>query len=106
MMKLFACDYRNEQFRSYNYITNTSVCALFDKEFESVIAIVDTSCLRRNPSGDWLSESNENLSWCFRRHSIMSGVDQGGESFSEGQYWHPIMPVRWFSKMPNWAVIP
>ena len=109
-MKLFVCDYTNPEFRSYNYITNTSVCGLFEKHLESLIAIVDVSCLRRNPSGEWLSEDNENLSWCFTRTEPHEGMDSTIEWYSYeggiGQYWHPIVPVRWFSKMPEWAVVP
>ena len=110
-MKLFACDYSKQEFRSYNYITNTSECSLFDREFESLIAIVDVTCLVRHPSGDWLSEDNENLSWCFTRTKYIdeemgSQIESYDYATGTGQYWHPIAPVRWFSKMPNWAVIP
>lgn len=100
-MKLFTCNPLASEFRAYSYIGNTSTSALFDYSVESVVVIIDASCLRRHPGGGWLSESNENLSWCFIRTSF---ADEHEELY-DGQFWHPIAPVRWFGEMPEWAIV-
>lgn len=64
--------------------------------------MVDTSCLIRHTEngGKWLNEDNHDLVWVYTRDT-----DGGKETYpgTETQWWHPITPVRWFSKMPNWA---
>ena len=49
--------------------------------------------------GKWLGEENEETVWCYLRCDA-----SGPEKDTNGeQLWHPIMPVRWYRNLPEWA---
>ena len=49
--------------------------------------------------GGWLGEENEEVVWCYTR-----GDPAGLEKDTNGEVlWHPIQPVRWYRKLPEWA---
>lgn len=70
-------------------------------DLNSVVVLVDASCLVKNPDGDWLREDNEDLMWCYMRNTS-GGVEY--EYGTDSTLWRPIAPVRWLSRLPNWAV--
>lgn len=83
--------------RAYTKIGNTID---WEHELRNIVVIVDASCIVKHP-GDWLREDNEDLMWCYLRNM---NNDVEYEDGSTTALWHPIAPVRWFSKLPNWAV--
>ena len=83
--------------RAYTKLPNTLT---WDHDLFHVAVIVDASCLVKHPDGDWLREDNEDLVWCYMRN--MSG-DVEHETGTDKTLWRPIAPVRWFSRLPNWA---
>lgn len=84
--------------RAYTKLPNTLT---WDHDLFHVAVIVDASCLVKHPDGDWLREDNEDLVWCYMRN--MSG-DVEHETGTDKTLWRPIAPVRWFSRLPNWAI--
>ena len=49
--------------------------------------------------GRWLGEENEEVVWCYTR-----GDASGPEKDTNGAViWHPVHPVRWYRKLPEWA---
>lgn len=97
-MWIFACTRATPNFdgdvRSYYWITNTM---LFKSHLETVAVLVEQSCLERHPDGDWLRESNQDLMWSWSRHKSL----ENDASFE--RVWRPIMPIRWYERIPNWA---
>lgn len=84
--------------RAYTKLPNTLT---WDHDLFHVAVIVDASCIVKHPDGDWLREDNEDLVWCYMRN--MSG-DVEHETGTDKTLWRPIAPVRWFSRLPNWAI--
>lgn len=84
--------------RAYTKIPNT---IYWDYELRNVVVLVDASCIVKHPDGDWLREDNEDLMWCYLRNTNGDGGEKEGETTRN--LWHPIAPVRWFKKLPNWA---
>jgi hypothetical protein len=82
--------------RAYTKIGNTLD---WGYELRNVVVLVDASCIVKHP-GDWLREDNEDLMWCYLRNTN-DGIET--EDGTDQTIWHPIAPVRWFSKLPNWA---
>lgn len=98
-MKLFACtSFGSDDVRSYAYITNTVV---FLGQPMRIAALVDASCLKRHPDGDWLSDSNEDLVWCYARNTLNSGMEK--EKRTSKALWRACAPVRWYKELPSWA---
>ena len=65
---------------------------------KSIVILVDASKMRRSDGG-WLYEFNEDAAWTWAR-----GTWGGKEKNPDGTVlWRPIVPVRWFSKMPTWS---
>ena len=66
--------------------------------------LVDASCLVRHPEdgGDWLSEGNEELVWCYLRNRALSPPYER-EGSTAHSLWRPIQPARWYSSLPEWA---
>ena len=83
--------------RAYTKIENTIA---WEHKLRNVVVLVDTSCIVKH-HGDWLREDNEDLMWCYLRNM---NNDVEYEDGTTTALWHPISPVRWFSKLPNWAV--
>ena len=49
--------------------------------------------------GRWLGEENEEVVWSYTR-----GDAAGPEKDTNGAVlWHPVQPVKWFRKLPEWA---
>ena len=49
--------------------------------------------------GSWLGEENEEIVWCYTRADA-----SGAETDTNGAVlWHPIQPVKWYRKLPEWA---
>lgn len=84
--------------RSYLALGNT---ATFPFPLVSVIVLVDASCLIRNPDGNWLNEDNEELIWCYCRTRLNSPAYETEDGTNP--LWRPIVPVRWYKDLPNWA---
>ena len=63
--------------------------------------IIDPSSvmLRRDQGTEWLSENNKELIWSYVRigHETTE-TDQDGN-----QTWRPVMPIKWYAEMPEWA---
>lgn len=83
--------------RAYTKLPNTLE---WSYDLNSVAVLVDASCLVKHPDGDWLREDNEDLMWCYLRNTS-GGVEY--EYGTDRTLWRPIAPVRWFSRLPNWA---
>lgn len=83
--------------RAYTKIGNTID---WGHELRNVVVLVDASCIVKHP-GDWLREDNEDLMWCYLRNTNGDGGEK--EEGTTRTLWHPIAPVRWFKKLPNWA---
>ena len=83
--------------RAYTKLPNTLE---WSYDLNSVVVLVDASCLVKHPDGDWLREDNEDLMWCYLRNTS-GGVEY--EYGTDRTLWRPIAPVRWFSRLPNWA---
>lgn len=99
-MRLYTCShYDNLDYRAYKYIGNTFPTN-WPYKLSRVVVLVDAGCLVRNPGGDWLREDNEDLVWCYVRNLDNSLEYEPG---TDKAWWKPIAPVRWFSRMPNWA---
>ena len=61
--------------------------------------IVDPSMFRRNQGSEWLYEDNEELIWSYVRIGIEDAeTDQDGRPC-----WRPVMPVKWYWRLPKWA---
>ena len=64
----------------------------------------------KHSDGTWLHEANNDLMWTYVRSTDgiveISGQvreqDAGGGDF----LWRPIVPVRWFDSLPEWAKQP
>jgi hypothetical protein len=65
-----------------------------------VIVDPDKRYFRRIPGfASWLREDNDEITWSYVRIGI-----EGAENDQDGkQCWRPIMPVRWYEKLPSWA---
>jgi len=65
-----------------------------------VAVIVDPAYLfRRGQGSEWLSEANKELVWSYTRiGDTLPEKDQNGNLA-----WRPIMPVKWYSDIPDWA---
>ena len=49
--------------------------------------------------GKWLGEENEQVVWSYARAAA-----SGAETDTNGKMlWHPIQPVKWYRKLPEWA---
>ena len=100
-MRLFVCTSHlpGRDKRSYSPIWNTID---YTHDLYSVVALVDVSCLKRHPEDDgaWLSEDNEDLTWCYLRDK---SNDVEREASTDESLWRPIAPVRWFKEVPSWA---
>lgn len=83
--------------RAYTKLPNTLE---WSYDLNSVVVLVDASCIVKHPDGDWLREDNEDLMWCYLRNTS-GGVEY--EYGTDRMLWRPIAPVRWFSILPNWA---
>ena len=83
--------------RAYTKLSNTLT---YSYDLCSVVVLVDASCLVKHPEGDWLREDNEDLMWCYMRNTS-GGVEY--EYGTERTLWRPVAPVKWFSRLPNWA---
>jgi hypothetical protein len=100
-MKLFQINHgEGHDNRAYTRIQNTQ--SLTPPQMVRLVVLVDVSCLVRHPehSGSWLNEDNENLIWCYLRDRGNSYDKIAG---TEYPLWQPIAPVKWFSKLPDWA---
>lgn len=64
----------------------------------SLAVLVSQDKLRRVADKDWLYEGNKELIWSFVRISDEPETDQDGR-----QCWRPIMPVKWYDELPDWA---
>lgn len=122
-MRLFICSNHQKQElgphdnRSYVCISNTANPSLsgsafwpdgYPYQYSSIVALVDTSCLVRNPeTGEsvWLESENEDLTWRYLkdRNNAPPEQEDGVEWSGSHPMWRPIEPARWFSKMPKWA---
>lgn len=97
-MKLYVCtSYSTLDYRSYTQIANTLD---WKHQINCIVALVDVSCLIRKPGGEWLSDQEEELVWCWMRN-IDDDIER--EAGSNGPMWQPIAPVKWYSKVPGWA---
>ena len=87
--------------RSLDRIDNT--IPFVGKELQEVVVLVDATCLVRHPedNGAWLSEDNEDLTWCYLRDDANDGVETCYDS--DRPLWRPIAPVKWFRELPSWA---
>ena len=66
--------------------------------------IVDPAMFRRGQGDGWCGDQNEELTWSFVR--LGSGAEDDAEKDAydgTSQLWRPIMPVKWYSKLPAWA---
>lgn len=74
-------------------------------ELVEVVVLVDVSCLRRHTenNGEWLSDQNEDLTWCYLRNKSGDGVETHYNAANNKFLWRPIAPVRWFRELPAWA---
>lgn len=96
--------------RKYRNISNLSqydLGAAIESQSSIVIFVQPSKCRRTN--GKWMYEGNESMSWIWVR-STWDGREENydyssGTSDGTGM-WRPIAPVKWFSKMPDWAVNP
>lgn len=70
---------------------------------KDIAVIVDAALLRRTADKDWLREDNDTLIWSYLRYSETSPET---DSQTGSALWRPIMPVRWYSKLPSWASNP
>ena len=104
-MRLYVCSsLGGKDLRSYTRIRNT---VDWNEPLNKVVVLVDTACLVRHPesvSGEWLSNSNDELIWCYLRDLDQGGVEQ--EAGTGKAMWQPISPVKWFDRMPSWAEQP
>ena len=66
----------------------------------SLAVLVSQDKLRRVADTSWLYEGNKELIWSFVRIAAGGGpeTDQDGR-----QCWRPIMPVKWYDELPDWA---
>lgn len=86
--------------RSYRRIQNT--IDVPNSQLARLVVLVDVSCLVRHTEdgGAWLNEDNADLVWVYMRDTAGGTETYPG---TDTKWWHPIAPVRWFRKMPNWA---
>ena len=65
----------------------------------SLVVIIDPELFRRNQGSKWLSDGNSELIWSYTR------IDESQPEKDEkgSPCWRPIMPVRWYQKIPAWA---
>ena len=88
--------------RRWRRIRNTT--DLGDYKPGDFAIIVDPAMFRRGQGDGWCSDQNEELTWSFVR--LGSGTEDDAEKDTDGgtsQLWRPIMPVKWYSKLPAWA---
>lgn len=99
-MRMYALtSYGTSDRRSYTRIPNT---LSWSHKLTQIVVLVDSTCLIRNPTGNWLNESNEELNWCYcrtRNNDPAYEVEDG----TSKSLWRPIVPVRWFKALPSWA---
>ena len=93
-------------FRSWSYIKNTIE---WTEKILTVAVFIDFRCLERHvqdpdkPEDDWLTDSNDELVWSWARMKDSAGNTTYEKDSSGRIIWRPIMPVRWFKKLPEWA---
>lgn len=74
-----------------------------------VVVIIDVDALNEEyvnpdelrPAEEWLYEDNDDLMWTFVR--LSAGTQEAETNEKNCVLWHPIEPVKWLSKLPNWA---
>lgn len=98
--------------RSYYYIRNTgnNPQTSWTNHLTTVAVLVEPNCLKRNPetsdeSSKWLNESNQELIWTYHRYESLNGSANHEIEDGNKHLWRVITPIRWFSKMPEWARI-
>ena len=65
----------------------------------SLAIIVDPTLFKRGQGDTWMKENNEELIWSYTKVGLDSSeTDQDGENV-----WRPIMPVKWYKQIPEWA---
>lgn len=88
--------------RGYYYIKNTGSDWLYD--LTMVVVLIDVDCLKRHPYGNWLSNKNDELIWSYTRYiQNTSETKYEKEKGTQSVLWRPIVPVKWFKEMPQWA---
>jgi hypothetical protein len=92
--------------RKWVSITNTMLFRNYSVDVPWKIAIlVDPALLRQGQGDEWLREDNENLTWSFVRIDD-NGPELWGGTTPSGYYpqkWNPVMPVKWYRSLPEWA---
>ena len=101
MMLFTGTSVGTEDVRSWTRIPNT---VEWSGKPMRMAVLVDASCLVRHPEdgGDWLSEDNEELVWCYLRDRALSPPYER-EGSTNKSLWRPIQPARWYSHLPEWA---
>ena len=102
-MRMYMCvdDGNGTDIRKWKKIPNT--LTINQTRISSIAVLVDASCLIRHPENNakWLNEDNEELIWVYHRDKA------GSHEYIPGTtklLWKPIMPVKWYKKLPSWAV--
>ena len=99
-MMLFVCtSHDSEDVRSWTRIPNTID---FPHQLTRIAALVDVTCLERHPDGEWLRDDNEELIWCYLRDRQLDPPYEY-EKGTTKSLWRPIVPVRWYRELPDWA---
>ncbi len=91
--------------RRWRRILNTldNGVASLDLPATAFAVIVDPDLLGRGQGDAWLSDANEELVWNYLRISNSHPETEVEDDDTSPWLWRPIMPVRWYSKLPAWA---
>ena len=102
-MRMYMCvdDGNGTDIRKWKKISNTMT--INQARISRIAVLVDASCLIRHPENNakWLNEDNEELIWVYHRDKA------GSHEYIPGTtklLWKPIMPVKWYKKLPSWAI--
>lgn len=77
--------------------------ASLDLPATAFAVIVDPALLGRDQGDAWLSDANDELVWNYLRISNSHPETEVEDDDTSPWLWRPIMPVRWYSKLPAWA---
>ena len=77
--------------------------ASLDLPATAFAVIVDPALLGRDQGDAWLSDANDELVWNYLRISNSHPETEVEDDDTSPWLWRPIMPVRWYAKLPAWA---
>lgn len=85
--------------RRWTEVESTYTAAVSNITIGTMVVIVDSEGFRRSQGSAWLRDDNDELIWSY----VRIGDDRAELNTDGRQLWRAVMPVRWYSRIPDWA---